>query len=284
MMKNFNAVLACWAVTLTSPVFAGVIADSGYIEDRYIGGTDHGQFSVPDDSIGDQRFDIQGSSVALSGNRLEWTIHTNFVLTPSALTAQYGDLFFGFQDYAPFLSGDAGLSDGWYGKSDTMASGTQWQNAVQLNDTLTSNGGGVTLYGIDTSNYADAVLASDDFFGSGSIFRNGQEVRVDESWGGNTSYNPLSYTGGWSRDTTNKTLTIYLESADIASLFGLSQDGMLAYHWGMTCGNDVVENSTPFEVTPPLPFGTPTPEPASIAIFGIGAAGLAFSRRRRNAA
>ncbi len=54
----------------------------------------------------------------------------------------------------------------------------------------------------------------------------------------------------------------------------------LAFHWTMSCGNDVSEGILDFTVRKP-PEDIQAPEPASLALFAIGLVGVARLRRRQ---
>ncbi len=65
-----------------------------------------------------------------------------------------------------------------------------------------------------------------------------------------------------------------IEAAVPAAYFGSFYGGAVRLHWTMTCGNDFLELETTFPVIP---------EPSTLALFGLGLAGLAlvaFRRRR----
>ena len=59
----------------------------------------------------------------------------------------------------------------------------------------------------------------------------------------------------------------------IANRIGLTEGDAFTTHWTMSCGNDVVYGSTT------QPFVPPIPEPASMALLGMGILGIAMRRR-----
>lgn len=69
-------------------------------------------------------------------------------------------------------------------------------------------------------------------------------------------------------------LVVLLASSSTFATFG-------HYSWSSTHWNNCGHTSTPTpDPTPtPTPTPTPVPEPATIALFGLGLAGLGFARR-----
>jgi len=97
---------------------------------------------------------------------------------------------------------------------------------------------------------------------SGATYRNGQEVAVDTD---SSTVSALLNSGTWTIDDTNGVITFLI---DIDGT-GLLQGSEIAFHWGMMCGNDVIEGSAP------------VPEPATMLLLGVGLCGLAFVGRKK---
>ncbi|MCP4265213.1 MAG: PEP-CTERM sorting domain-containing protein [Candidatus Brocadiaceae bacterium] len=91
---------------------------------------------------------------------------------------------------------------------------------------------------------------------------------------------------GLSTDNGNETVdgeTSYYRVAefDVSSL--LNPDGSLAVdaHITMSCGNDVMTGNFEIPGSPPPPAAAGVPEPSTIALLGVGLAGLAGGAARR---
>lgn len=65
-------------------------------------------------------------------------------------------------------------------------------------------------------------------------------------------------------------ISFLLDALEVEAVTG--EDGGISLHWTMLCGNDVVD----FTYEEPL---APMPEPATVALFGMGLAGVALRKR-----
>ena len=115
------------------------------------------------------------------------------------------------------------------------------------------------------------ILTSNDFFGPGELIRSNQEVQYDRS-----NQTPL-FTGTWSLEDVANTdydaLVFAINFGAQLSTIGFGQTA--GFHWGMTCGNDVIEGKAP------------VPKPVSLLLLGTSAALVPLrkrSRRRTDAA
>lgn len=226
------------------------------IPDNYVGADNHSLGDV----IGNKDlFDIFDATVELNGNMLSIDIHTNFAnnglgtftgYTTSENGIGYGDLF---------------LSSSWdpYGSApyegDNSLNGTTWSYGFALDNRWwdgvdIAKGGSGKLYSLSSGN----ILLSDDFM-TGATYRNGQEVAVD------TNDLTPGNTGSWSIDSTNNIVSFLVDISGTDLLIG----DEIAFHWGMTCANDVIEGSAP------------VPEPATMLLFGSGLIGLAMIGRKK---
>jgi hypothetical protein len=226
--------LAGWAGMVTADAQSAPIV----ILDTYIGGTPTHSYYTGQDIIGSaELFDISRMEVSfLPAETMTIDIYSRYLNNIGAYWTQLGDLF---------LS-----TDGYQGE------GEQWEYALKLDNHLpTTTSGTISLYGVQTANI---VMSSAP---SGYIYRKGQEVQYGPA--GQTSL----ATGSWTLNNIGGTDTDDYLRFTLAYDFGnVSTYGL---HWGMTCGNDVIEGAAP------------VPEPSAMLLFGVGMIGLGGVLRRK---
>ncbi len=235
------------------------------IMDTYIGGDDHGYGDVISGD-GDATFGIESMDIEMTGNMLSVSIQTSF--------AGRGDdgLFSRYTDGGKGIGyGDLFLSDSWTPSgaapylNDDNTNGTVWTYGFTLKDrwmSENSKGSGALVKLNSGNNNADALL-SDDLM-TGATYRNGQEVAVDLQNGDISFIN----NGSWDIASGRINFLIDLTGTTLAS------SKTIALHWGMTCGNDVIEGEYTRDV----------PTPGILSLLLAGLAGLALTRRFRNSA
>ncbi|AZZ90201.1 PEP-CTERM sorting domain-containing protein [Hahella sp. KA22] len=262
-MKTFKVLAAVVALG------SSISAHAYQINDEYVGSKDHGYGDV----IGDvSKFDVKGIDVSVSGTVLTVDVYTNFVnnvgifnnnVTSTTLSQKkgiaFGDLFLS-SSWNPYGDADTGY------KEDRHRTGTKWTYGFSLDDRWSSTGGEGALYELNgATNYENAYLSNDYINGRYATYRHGQEVAVKTDSATVTSVG----SGSWLVDTVNGKVSF---TFDIAGT-DLVKGDEIAFHWGMTCGNDTIEGKVPFSV----------PEPGALALMGLGLAAVGLRRRKQAA-
>lgn len=179
----------------------------------------------------------------------------------SSYNIRPGDLFLSNDGWSPYSTG----TTDYHYASDNAANGEDWEYVISMENN-TGSSGSIKLYTVNDA--GDIVFPEEVLTGLAdtSAYRTGQEYKY------NKAQDQMSLgIGTW--NITGNSLTYYLDlttvsGTTLADLF--KNDGELGVHWGMTCGNDVIEG-----------VGT-VPEPATMILFGTGILGLAGISRRKN--
>lgn len=245
------------AAALVALCAVGARADSWTILDEYHGADPTNGAEV--DRIGSiDFFDVEKMVITTapgaSGDDLTIDIHSTFFNNIGKYGAQVGDLFISTNGWTPY--GSAPYDD------DFAANGTDWEYAVKLNGlTGAPDSGSTGIYIVDDTK----IKLSDDYFGSsGLLYRAGQEVVLDTS---DTTLTPKAGDVDYAFMPAGDPAVLRITIEDYQSILGAGVED-LAFHWTMTCANDVVEGIIPEPIT------------VGLASAGLGL-GLLVRRRRR---
>lgn len=232
------------------------------IADTYFGGTPTAANYVDNDIVGEtHNFDMRHMTVEVVGGVLNIRINSSYFDNVGLRGTELGDLFISSNGWNP-----VGPAPYMY---DDLAGGEDWEYAITLDNhgeagaaskaSVSMNGasGQSALYQIQSD--SEIELSSGAI--PGAPFRAGQEVQFHAG----PNNNALAF-GNWSIGLLE--LDGYSDLLITMSLIGTPLEFIddLAFHFAMTCGNDVIEGQVP--------------EPASMALLGA-ACGLYGVKRRR---
>jgi len=265
-----TATLAAVLLGLSGSLAAAPIT----VSDAYVG-SEAGSFG---DVVGaDSDFDISSMEVDQNGSDFNFTINTNFADKSGTLFNSYtfgdtgigyGDLFLANQwtpEGAVPTPGDNAVNG--YDQDD-VGNGTDWTWGLMLSNRYGNLGGDVTLFKLEGSNQDTAILSDDLMLGDPgelSEWRYGQEVAIK---GNSELVKSYGSVGSWSSSTGELSITADLSKSDLLG------GNTLAFHWGMTCANDVIEGQVDLKKVP---------EPGTIGLAGLALVGMFLMRRRSKA-
>lgn len=234
-----------FAMLVETPVYSYSIADN-YRGDysNVNSGSLHNDYDVISSDQDVEYFNIYGMDVDIYADAMDVDIATGY--QGPKYGTDFGDLFISSTGWNPH--GDAPYYQ------DSALNGTLWDYVFDVSE-------GALYYIGDAQ---DRIVSSDDVAEVQGWpdrgYRHNQEVLVDT-----TGLDAVSQWGSvWSGDGT------FSMSFDIAGL-GLDPE-TLGFHWGMTCGNDVIEGGN---------AAAATPEPGTLILLGLGLIGAVGLRRMK---
>jgi len=262
---------------LSIPSFVFVAAIVGHswaytIDDNYIGGKPTHNYNNAD-VIGDYKYyDIDGMNVVTSGKTMKVDIVTSFVYQTKTSTiwseqTHIGDLFLGTGGWKPYGSSK-------YGSDTASNSSTIWDfvavfdNHVPVSSGDTTKGGAIKVYSTKDGSFVKSNLGTLNY--NNWIYRDDQYVQFTP-----TANAIALATGSWSiADGFSRNGIDY---GDLSLNFDYSkidaESNEWAFHWAMTCGNDVIEGQT---------HVPPVPEPSTLVLLSAGLFGFGILIKRKS--
>lgn len=260
------------AMTIITLLAAAVTSYAFTIEDKYIGADPtHGWAHT--DVIGEPKYyDIAGMNVKTVGTSMTVDIITSFVSQTSSSAiwgeqTHIGDLFVGTGGWNPKGSAP-------YLNDNASTSGTKWEYVVVLSPHVPMKSGDPVKKGsaiVYSTKDGKSVMSNVGTLSESSwVYRAGQYVQFTP----NANANAL-YTGTWDI-IDNAFIKDGINYGDLQINFDYSKitaaGSDWAFHWAMTCANDVIEGQTKVP---------PVPEPATISLLLGGLFSLAVYGRKR---
>jgi len=226
------------------------------------------------DHMGGDAYDIYSMAVSRVNGMMTVKINTKFVNYNTQSNIDFGDLFMSTEGVngGPVWDPTGNAGNGYTGNNgdNAFTTGTQWDYVYDLGGAgrqLTGNNINNSSAQLHELNDYDLNDASDeDNFKYGTSRDPGTHLyRVeDESAAYANSF------GGGSVETS--TSNNYLQFVFDVSGTQLATAEQIAFHWTMSCANDIIQGVAD--------FSKKVPEPAAVGLLLLGLTGIGFARRR----
>lgn len=268
MIKRSLAVVSM--LTFSTAFVGAVEALPITINDNYVGARPTIAGFEGADIIGDaDKFDVRSLQVELSGGTLNLGITTSYFDNVGQYATTFGDVFVSSNGWSPFgaapyLDDDASNGEVWGYALVFDNHGEQLVQSGQVGSMIGANGT-VSLVAVGPN--AQIELSHGD-----GGFRGNQEVGIANAAGLSVlSLGNWSIAGGANGYST---LNLSISFGDIPALMAAEK---LGFHFGFSCGNDVIEGA--YQVSQ----NSEVPEPSTILLLLSGFTGALRRRRQSNA-
>jgi len=253
IMKKFLSILLVVAALVSISSMASAYS-SWTIADNYIGADPTHNSWDGKDVVGDNNlFGVDRMEIKLEDKLLTIDIYSYYFDNIGKYETSLGDLFISNDGWNPY--GDAPYVN------DNSTNGEDWEYAFHINRDAQGNLTGA-LY--DIQNAQDHIVLSSA--PSGYIYRVGQEVLVNTNGLNSVASGNVNIV-----DVPNSGLDYLSISFDISALH-MKPGDLMGLHWGMSCGNDVIEGAFDPGIVP---------EPSTVFLIGIGLLGVLGIGRKR---
>ncbi|PCI32932.1 MAG: hypothetical protein COB54_05970 [Alphaproteobacteria bacterium] len=225
------------------------------------------------DSMGGDNYDIYSMEVSRENGIMIVKINSGFVSHAENSRYKFGDLLMSVKSEGDDYAWDP-KERSRYNDDDFQTTGTTWEYAYDIND-ATNKSGDFTDNSGRLVSINNPTSESSYNFGSQRVDGRYANDHIWTTKGRKTTDLNI----GLTHKLTANTAGNYLEFVFDVSGTALFDAKQIAFHWTMSCANDIIEGEVQFAGK--TPSGGKVPEPAALGLLLLGLTGVGVARRRK---